>query len=142
MRLVDLTGQRFGSLTVIAKAGVTTGRYKRTIWRCVCDCGNEVTILSANVRTTRFCSERCTERWSTHAGYRAAHQRIVTHRGKASVHLCECGRRAQEWAYDHGRGERQVSPTGSPYSLDPSDYKPLCAPCHRTLDLAHARAVA
>ena len=45
-KIEDLTGKRFGSLTV-AKQGPTkiskTGR-KQICWDCVCDCGNEVTV--------------------------------------------------------------------------------------------------
>lgn len=37
--LQDLTGKRFGKLTVIRRYG--TDRYKRVIWLCRCDCGNE-----------------------------------------------------------------------------------------------------
>lgn len=38
MQLIDLTGQRFGRLTVLQKAK-TDGRITR--WLCRCDCGNE-----------------------------------------------------------------------------------------------------
>lgn len=35
---VDLTGKRFGKLTVIEKVRMSYAKYK---WRCICDCGNE-----------------------------------------------------------------------------------------------------
>ena len=35
----DLTGQRFGVLTVVAPVGSASGRSKKT-WVCRCDCGN------------------------------------------------------------------------------------------------------
>lgn len=35
----DLTGQRFGRLTVIKDSGKRT-KYKNVIWMCKCDCGN------------------------------------------------------------------------------------------------------
>ena len=39
----DLTGQRFGSLMVIGRAEATAKRNTRNvIWRCRCDCGNEI----------------------------------------------------------------------------------------------------
>lgn len=38
MKKHDLTGQRFGRLTV---AGSLPTKYKKTRWRCVCDCGKE-----------------------------------------------------------------------------------------------------
>lgn len=42
-RFTDLTGQRFGKLTVIGLAGREN---KRLIWRCKCDCGNEKNIAA------------------------------------------------------------------------------------------------
>lgn len=44
--LIDLTGRRFGRLTVLERAGFNG----KTLWRCVCDCGNETTALSSNLR--------------------------------------------------------------------------------------------
>lgn len=39
----DLTGMRFGKLTVIEQAG--HDKYSKILWRCVCDCGNETITL-------------------------------------------------------------------------------------------------
>ena len=36
---VDLTGKKFGRLTCVAPNG--KDKFNRTIWHCVCDCGNE-----------------------------------------------------------------------------------------------------
>lgn len=36
---LDLTGQRFGKLTAIERAGTTAKG--NALWRCACDCGNE-----------------------------------------------------------------------------------------------------
>ena len=48
-RTINLTGQRFGRLTVLRKAepgkGSTNAR-----WVCLCDCGNEVTVVSTVLR--------------------------------------------------------------------------------------------
>lgn len=38
-RLIDLTGQRFGRLTVIERAG--SDIRKQALWMCVCDCGTK-----------------------------------------------------------------------------------------------------
>ena len=35
-RYIDLTGQRFGKLTVIKR--LTNDKYKKAIWLCQCDC--------------------------------------------------------------------------------------------------------
>lgn len=45
--LIDLTGQRFGALTVIGKAPRKNGR---TLWECACDCGNKCVQEGYNLR--------------------------------------------------------------------------------------------
>lgn len=39
MGIVDITGQRFARLTVLGYAG--KNRHNKSLWKCVCDCGNE-----------------------------------------------------------------------------------------------------
>lgn len=48
MRMIDLTGQRFGRLTVIEYAGQS--KQKTAMWKCQCDCGNTVTVRSICLR--------------------------------------------------------------------------------------------
>ena len=38
-RLVDLTGQKFGKLTVI-KRFAQNNNQNQLLWECICDCGN------------------------------------------------------------------------------------------------------
>jgi len=52
--LVDLTGERFGRLTVKAAACRRNGQ---TYWTCVCDCGELTTVKGANLR--RGASKSC-----------------------------------------------------------------------------------
>lgn len=50
-KVIDLTGQKFGRLTVIERAPdkiYSTGR-KAIAWRCVCDCGNEVIVTRSEL---------------------------------------------------------------------------------------------
>ena len=64
MRFVDLTGQRFGRLTVLSRAEdyvIPSGQHK-TMWRCKCDCGNEVNVCSANLRGKHTQSCGCLQR--------------------------------------------------------------------------------
>ncbi|WP_322172944.1 hypothetical protein [Acutalibacter caecimuris] len=51
---LDLTGQRYGKLTVLYQAENMGGR---TAWRCLCDCGNLVTVRSQGLRSghTKSC---------------------------------------------------------------------------------------
>ena len=57
-KIIDLTGQRFGKLTVIRK----DEKQKRTsdrscLWLCKCDCGNEIIVKSSNLKNgyTKSC---------------------------------------------------------------------------------------
>lgn len=52
---VDLTGQRFGMLTVLGIAG--KDKHNSTIWRCICDCGKECLVNRKGLRSgdTRSC---------------------------------------------------------------------------------------
>jgi len=73
---IDLTGQRFGRLTVIECVGTQRGNAS---WRCKCDCGKAVIVKSGNLRSghTLSCGclakERISETQSTH---RQSHQRL------------------------------------------------------------------
>ena len=52
----DLTGRRFGRLTVLYDTG-TTKPYHGPIWHCKCDCGNEVDVVAGSLKNgnTRSC---------------------------------------------------------------------------------------
>ncbi len=46
--LKDLTGQRFGKLTVIERA--ENDKSGKACWKSICDCGKETTVLSSNLK--------------------------------------------------------------------------------------------
>lgn len=58
--LHDLTGQRFGMLTVIERAPTkfSAKGNMSTCWKCICDCGRE-TIVHANALTTNGHTRSC-----------------------------------------------------------------------------------
>lgn len=62
---LDLTGQRYGRLTVIAPAP-HVGR--RTAWRCRCDCGRETVVTSGHLRSGHTSSCGCMGLESASAG--------------------------------------------------------------------------
>ena len=39
---IDLTGQRFGRLTVLGLHGMSNQKKRRSLWECKCECGNVV----------------------------------------------------------------------------------------------------
>jgi hypothetical protein len=59
MRLIDLTGKRFGRLTVIERA---ENHGKLPMWRCLCDCGKEIKVLGCNLRTNHTQSCGCAQK--------------------------------------------------------------------------------
>lgn len=70
MGKIDLTGQKFGRLTVVEEAGRDKRRH--VLWRCRCECGQEVIASSDHLRSGHtiscgcFRSERTAERHTKH----------------------------------------------------------------------------
>lgn len=56
----DLTGQRFGRLLIIERNG--SNKNGRAMWRCRCDCGEEVTILGSMLINGKAMSCGCLRR--------------------------------------------------------------------------------
>lgn len=81
MKLVDITDQKFGRLTVIGRAET---KNKHTMWRCVCDCGNEIIAEAYNLKCghTGSCGcvqiERTAEANRTHGMRKTRLYRIWT----------------------------------------------------------------
>jgi hypothetical protein len=70
----DLTGKRFGPLTVIEYTGI---RYRMTMWRCRCDCGREVIANRQGLRDRRSPECRCARSFS---------ERSASHRTKTPAY--------------------------------------------------------
>ena len=60
-RLIDLTGQRFGHITVLERATnhICAGGQHKTAWICICDCGKEIVATSGNLRNGHHISCGC-----------------------------------------------------------------------------------
>lgn len=73
----DLTGEKFGRLTVLRRVpdNVSSSGYKTVMWECRCDCGNEIVVrgkcLTSGV--TRSCGclakELMSKRATKHSGF-------------------------------------------------------------------------
>ena len=76
--LIDLSGQRFGRLTVIEKVNHVQG-CTNAVWLCVCDCGEKAIVRSTSLRKGESQSCGC---------YRAEYtsKRMTTH-GKSTSRL-------------------------------------------------------
>ena len=49
MKLVDRVGQKFGKLLVLKQAG--RNELKKVLWKCKCECGNEIDVASGSLVT-------------------------------------------------------------------------------------------
>ena len=66
---LDLTGQTFGYLTVLERDEdkVSASGKRRTVWKCVCKCGNKLSVTTDALRSGRtkscgcYCKERASE---------------------------------------------------------------------------------
>lgn len=77
-KLNDLTGKKFGRLTVVSRA--ENDKHGQTMWLCVCDCGTESTVGRCGLvgGSTKSCgclqrersAERCSRIMKTHGGSR------------------------------------------------------------------------
>ena len=97
----DLIGQKFGRLTVLYKMG--TDKVGHIIWKCRCDCGNDVDVLATNLiqQYTQSCgcmhSEVCSERGEDLIGQKFGKLTVIS---LASIYPrkylcnCECGGQA------------------------------------------------
>jgi hypothetical protein len=130
-RFIDLTGQRYGLLTVLERVN---GR-----WLCACNCGDTtvVRVGDLNRGTAGSCGAR-KHRERRNAGYGAAHARVKRDRGATRGHQCiDCGAQAAQWSYDHTcPDELTDGATGAAYSLNVSRYDPRCVSCHKQYDLS------
>lgn len=56
---IDLTGQRFGKLTVIEFAGKDDSKYRYRQWKCVCDCGKTKVVTYRDLKRDQCKSCGC-----------------------------------------------------------------------------------
>lgn len=102
-KVTDLTGKRFGHLTVISRAPdkvLKSGRTKPA-WLCRCDCGNTVAVLGESLRhgDTRSCGcAKIALNRETHTkhilpGTRYGHLTVIAEadtRSHYTYYLCQC----------------------------------------------------
>jgi hypothetical protein len=62
-KYIDLTGQKFGRLTVIRKAEKKAGSESRSaFWQCTCECGNTTVVVAPSLRSGNTQSCGCWNR--------------------------------------------------------------------------------
>lgn len=78
-QLIDLSGQRFGRLTVVEQAPARIKRYEyyiasQTMWHCVCDCGKSVIVEANNLKRGNTKSCGCLQREYASRRLKEAHK--------------------------------------------------------------------
>ena len=98
MSQLDLTGQRFGRLTVL---GPAYSKGYRRYWRCLCDCGKEKPVEGGHLKSghTKSCgcyrSEKPKERRIDLTGQRYGRLTVLgpsSEDGRCWNCLCDCGK--------------------------------------------------
>ena len=125
--IVNLLGQKFGRLLVVDQKG--RSKQQNVLWLCRCDCGNEVTVNSAYLKSghTSSCgclkSEESIKRFTTHGKtktriyniWASMNQRCLDKRCKSynsyggkGIAVCEEWRdfiQFERWAIENGYNE-------------------------------------
>lgn len=95
-RVKNLVGLRFGKLYVVKYAGSTNGNAR---WYCHCDCGNEVLIVSGNLRRDQSCG--CSHVKHGEAGRAAPSPEYIAYKSARG----RCNHKNHPFAYRYvGRG--------------------------------------
>lgn len=94
-KISDLTGNRYGNLTVIRRGPDRYGKSRKFItWECLCDCGNVVTVDANNLRTGNTQSCGCTEKAIDMTGKRFGKLTVLRRSGNtqdgSAVWECRC----------------------------------------------------
>jgi hypothetical protein len=116
-KLIDRTGQRFGRLIALERNGTNT--LNKVLWRCRCDCGNELNVVACSLVTGNTVSCGCwlKERITKHGGWNKAsyntwrammrrcyksQDKDYSHYGGKGVTVCERWHNYTNFAADMG----------------------------------------
>lgn len=98
-RIKDLTGQHYGSLVVLRQDENNRNDHKGARWICKCECGNEVSVLSGQLRSgqTRSCGCQTHTKKIDLVGKRFGRWTVLRedntkpNKKKAYICRCDCG---------------------------------------------------
>ena len=89
-KCIDLTGQKFGRLTVIERV---ENKGKRVAWLCQCECGNEKVIVGQSLKSGNTMSCGCTNEVEDLTGQKFGRLTVIEraeNKGKKVAWLCQC----------------------------------------------------
>lgn len=97
-KLIDLTGQKFGKLTVLHRIKTKKG----TKWKCVCDCGNYSNVYSGNLKRKDKPTKSCGCLVRNAIIKRTKYEKIeFAYRKKVSHIKSDAWERNKDWALDY-----------------------------------------
>lgn len=79
MRALDLTGEKFGGLTVVERKGSTP--HGKTTWLCECECGNKVVVVGSSLLSSNTQSCGCHKAKTSAENGRNSRHLVKTHGG-------------------------------------------------------------
>lgn len=96
---IDMTNKKFGKLTVIERAGSTSGGIAK--WLCQCECGNKTIVLGSHLRNGHTTSCGCVQKekasqlnikdiTNNRYGKLTAIKRLNKKQGTNYIWLCQC----------------------------------------------------
>lgn len=94
----DLTGMRFGRLTVLRFDRYET-RLHSAVWRCLCDCGNETSVSATNLKSGHTTSCGC----ALQAAQQSTETRVEALKRSPLTGAFETNIRAKCFALSNGR---------------------------------------
>ncbi|WP_373804501.1 hypothetical protein [Jeotgalibaca porci] len=104
---IDLIGERFGYLVVVEDTGKRKGQ--GVLWKCICDCGNEVEVRSYQLRSGKTKSCGCLHKKTTSRLLSINHKKTIDSRyGKSYVEGTALGNLRQGIPINNTSGHKGV----------------------------------
>ena len=135
-KITDLTGQKFGKLTVVNRAEnhVSNNGNKRVVWHCKCECGNEVDVMALNLTRNHTISCGCARSdgrkkltrdiTGQRFGYLTAIRRIDGKTRTTWLFKCDCGNEIEALLSNVASGKTQSCGKRCGLKNHPYDNKP------------------
>jgi hypothetical protein len=102
-RLIDMTGKRFGRLTVVFRS--PSVRSSGALWVCVCDCGGQTTADSLKLRSGHTKSCGCLRKESfVHETHGLSRRHARTYRTWKEMRQRCTNKNSTQWQWYGGRG--------------------------------------
>lgn len=114
-KIIDITGKKYGKLTVLKRDGYTNGKRKKILWLCECECGKLVYRTATHLKQNNNCScgecnkEKDEDIIGKQFGYWEVLKRVSPKsRKRRYLCLCKCGN-MKEVNYDSLKLGKSIS---------------------------------